>query len=350
MTNTVATPAAEAPKGQSTLLLLLLKLRTFIALIAVVVFFSLMAPNFVSVANAVIVSKHVAINAFLAIGMTFVILTGGIDLSVGAIVGLVGMVAGALVLYGIPLEMFGVVIYPNVWEVIGIALLVGTFVGLVNGLLITRMQVAPFIATLGMLYVARGTALLMSGGSTFPNLIGKPEFGNQGFPALGAGTILGIPLSIWLLLVVAGVAAYVATKTPFGRQIYAVGGNERAATLSGVSVDRVKLAVYMISGFCAAIAGLVVASQLVASHPASGETFEMNAIAAAVLGGTSLSGGRGTIGGTIVGAFVIGVLSDGLVMMGVSEFWQMVIKGVVIVGAVILDQMQRRIARNARLG
>lgn len=350
MTNTVATPSAEAPKGQSTWLLLLLKLRTFIALIAVVVFFSLMAPNFVTVANVVIVSKHVAINAFLAIGMTFVILTGGIDLSVGAIVGLVGMVAGALVLYGIPLEMFGVVIYPNVWEVIGLALLVGTFVGLVNGLLITRMQVAPFIATLGMLYVARGTALLMSGGSTFPNLIGKPEFGNQGFPVLGSGTILGIPLSIWLLLVVAGIAAYIATKTPFGRQIYAVGGNERAATLSGVNVNRVKLTVYMVSGFCAAIAGLVVASQLVASHPASGETFEMNAIAAAVLGGTSLSGGRGTIGGTIVGAFVIGVLSDGLVMMGVSEFWQMVIKGVVIVGAVILDQMQRRIARNARLG
>ncbi|WP_370675948.1 ABC transporter permease [Pleomorphomonas sp. PLEO] len=350
MTNTVATPAAEAPKGQSTPLLLLLKLRTFIALIAVVIFFSLMAPNFVTVANVVIVSKHVAINAFLAIGMTFVILTGGIDLSVGAIVGLVGMVAGALVLYGIPIEMLGVVIYPNVWEVIGIALLVGTFVGLVNGLLITRMQVAPFIATLGMLYVARGTALLMSGGSTFPNLIGKPEFGNQGFPVLGSGTIFGIPLSIWLLLVVACIAAYVALKTPFGRQIYAVGGNERAATLSGVNVNRVKLTVYMISGFCAAIAGLVVASQLVASHPASGETFEMNAIAAAVLGGTSLSGGRGTIGGTIVGAFVIGVLSDGLVMMGVSEFWQMVIKGVVIVGAVILDQMQRRIARNARLG
>jgi erythritol transport system permease protein len=350
MTNTVATPAADASKGQSTLLLLLLKLRTFIALIAVVIFFSLMAPNFVTVANVVIVSKHVAINAFLAIGMTFVILTGGIDLSVGAIVGLVGMVAGALVLYGIPLEMFGVVIYPSVWEMIGIALLVGTFVGLVNGLLITRMQVAPFIATLGMMYVARGTALLMSGGATFPNLVGKPEFGNQGFPVLGSGTILGIPLSIWLLLVVAAIAAYIATKTPFGRQIYAVGGNERAATLSGVNVNRVKLAVYMISGFCAAIAGLVVASQLVASHPASGETFEMNAIAAAVLGGTSLSGGRGTIGGTIVGAFVIGVLSDGLVMMGVSEFWQMVIKGVVIVGAVILDQMQRRIARNARLG
>ena len=174
-TNTVATPAADASKGQSTLLLLLLKLRTFIALIAVVIFFSLMAPNFVTVANVVIVSKHVAINAFLAIGMTFVILTGGIDLSVGAIVGLVGMVAGALVLYGIPIELLGIVIYPNVWEIIGIALLVGTFVGLVNGLLVTQLQVAPFIATLGMLYVARGTALLMSGGATFPNLVGKAD-------------------------------------------------------------------------------------------------------------------------------------------------------------------------------
>ena len=350
MAETTTAVAAKPAGGQSAALLLILKLRTFIALIAVVVFFCLMAPNFVSVGNAVIVSKHVAINAFLAIGMTFVILTGGIDLSVGAIVGLVGMVAGALVLYGIPIELLGIVIYPNVWEIIGIALLVGTFVGLVNGLLVTQLQVAPFIATLGMLYVARGTALLMSGGATFPNLVGKADLGNEGFPTLGAGTILGIPLSIWLLLVLALIAAYVALKTPFGRQIYAVGGNERAATLSGVNVNRVKLVVYMVSGLCAAVAGLVVSSQLVASHPASGETFEMNAIAAAVLGGTSLSGGRGAIGGTIVGAFVIGVLSDGLVMMGVSEFWQMVIKGVVIVGAVVLDQMQRRIARNARLG
>ncbi len=251
MAETTTAVAAKPAGGQSAALLLILKLRTFIALIAVVVFFCLMAPNFVSVGNAVIVSKHVAINAFLAIGMTFVILTGGIDLSVGAIVGLVGMVAGALVLYGIPIELLGIVIYPNVWEIIGIALLVGTFVGLVNGLLVTQLQVAPFIATLGMLYVARGTALLMSGGATFPNLVGKADLGNEGFPTLGAGTILGIPLSIWLLLVLALIAAYVALKTPFGRQIYAVGGNERAATLSGVNVNRVKLVVYMVSGLCA---------------------------------------------------------------------------------------------------
>ena len=162
--------------------------------------------------------------------------------------------------------------------------------------------------------------------------------------------MLGIPLSIIILVIVALIAAWVAGRTPLGRQVYAVGGNERASLLSGVYVDRVKMIVYMISGFCAAIAGLVVSSQLVAAHPASGTSFELNAIAAAVLGGTSLAGGRGTIGGTVIGAFVIGVLSDGMVMMGVSEFWQMVIKGIVIISAVILDQMQGTAARRARFG
>lgn len=331
-------------------LLMVLRLRTFIALIAVTLFFAIMAPNFVSVANAVIISKHVAINAILAIGMTYVILTGGIDLSVGSIVGLTGMVAGGLIVHGLQLPMLGVAVYPNVFEVVLIALGVGTFIGAINGLLITRLSVAPFIATLGTLYVARGAALLLSGGATFPNLVGKPELENQGFPIIGSGNFLGVPYSILILIVLAIVAAYVAMRTPFGRRVYAVGGNERAAALSGVRVDRVKLAVYMISGFCAAVTGLIVASQLVASHPASGETFELNAIAAAVLGGTSLSGGRGMIGGTIIGAFVIGVLSDGLVMMGVSEFWQMVIKGLVIIAAVVLDQMQRRLSANAHQG
>lgn len=346
-----ATATAVRPQaGNGSALLLVLKLRTFIALIAVTLFFALMAPNFVSVANAVIISKHVAINAILAIGMTYVILTGGIDLSVGSIVGLTGMVAGGLLVHGMPLAMFGVVIYPNVVEVILIALFVGTAIGAINGLLITKLGVAPFIATLGTLYVARGAALLLSGGATFSNLVGKPELGNQGYPVIGSGNLFGVPISVLILVLMALVAAYVAQRTPFGRKVYAVGGNERAAALSGVRVDRVKIAVYMISGFCAAVVGLIVSSQLVASHPASGETFELNAIAAAVLGGTSLSGGRGVIGGTIVGAFVIGVLSDGLVMMGVSEFWQMVIKGLVIIAAVVLDQLQRRLAANTRQG
>jgi erythritol transport system permease protein len=209
--------------------------------------------------------------------------------------------------------------------------------------------VAPFIATLGTLYVARGFALLSSDGATFPNLVGKEEFGTTGYGMLGAGRLLGLPLVIWILVAVALAAAYLARYTPLGRHIFAVGGNERAAALSGIRVTRVKMFVYMFSGFCAAIVGLVVSSELMASHPATGESFELNAIAAAVLGGTSMSGGRGTIGGTIIGAFVIGILSDGLVMMGVSSFWQMVIKGLVIIVAVVVDQAQRRLQQRVAL-
>jgi erythritol transport system permease protein len=326
----------------------LMKLRTFIALFAVLLFFSFAAPNFLSAANLILMSKHVALNAFLAIGMTFVIVTGGIDLSVGSIVGLSAMVAGGLILNGVDLRI-GYTVYFNVIEVIGITLIVGLAVGAVNGMLITRLNVAPFIATLGTLYIARGLALLSSDGATFPNLVGKQEYGTTGYGVLGAGRWLGFPVVIWILIAVALAAAYLARFTPLGRHIFAVGGNERAAALSGIRVTRVKMFVYMFSGFCAAIVGLVVSSELMASHPATGESFELNAIAAAVLGGTSMSGGRGTIAGTIVGAFVIGILSDGLVMMGVSSFWQMVIKGLVIIVAVVVDQAQRRLQQRVAL-
>ena len=321
---------------------LFFRLRAFIALILLFIIFSLLSPAFLTTGNLLILSKHVAINAFLAIGMTFVILTGGIDLSVGAVVGLAAMIAGGLINQGLVLPMFGIVVYFNVWLVILLALAVGVLVGWINGWLITRFNVAPFIATLGMLYVARGLALLRSGGSTFPNLVGDPELGNTGFEVLGSGMVLGIPLTIWLMILLGAAGAFVANKTPFGRKVFAIGGNERAAELSGIRVSRVKLMVYIISGFCAALTGLIIASQLLAAHPATGESFELNAIAAVVLGGTSLSGGRGTIGGTIIGAFVIGVLSDGLILLGVSEFWQIVIKGIVIILAAIVDQLQQR--------
>jgi erythritol transport system permease protein len=331
-----------------------MKLRTVIALIAVFAFFSFTAPNFLTLGSLLIVGKHVAINAYLAIGMTFVILTAGIDLSVGSIVGLCGIIAGLMLDAGIRIGVLHLTIYPNVVETILITLLVGALVGVFNGILITKLRVAPFIATLGTLYIARGAALLISDGQTFPNLVGRPELANTGFPFLGSGTVAGVPFSILALVAFGAVAAYVAARTPFGRQVYAVGGNERAALVSGVRIDRIKIIVYTISGLCAAFAGLVVASELVAAHPASGETFELNAIAAAVLGGTSLAGGRGSVGGTIIGAFVIGVLSDGLVMLGVSSFWQMVIKGSVIIAAVVLDQlqgqMQRKMALQAQIG
>jgi erythritol transport system permease protein len=332
-----------------TLGMLLLKLRTFIALIILLIIFSSITPNFLSTTNFIMMSKHVAQYALLAIGMTFVVVSGGIDLSVGSIVGLSGMIAGGLIYEGLVLPMFGIAIFFSVPVIIMITLVLGVLIGAVNGFLVSRLNVPPFIATLGVMYMARGSAMLRSGGETFPNLIGKPELGNTGFPLLGAGVVCGIPIVLWALIIVGIIAAYIFKKTPLGNHVYAIGGNSRAAELSGVRVNRIKMLVYMFSGFCCAIVGLIVSSQLVASHPATGESWEMNAIAAAVLGGTSLSGGIGTIGGTIIGAFVIGILSDGMVMLGVSEFWQMVIKGFVIVLAVVVDQLQRDLQKKAAL-
>lgn len=322
---------------------LLFRLRALIALAILLVTFSLMSPAFLTAANLTILLKHVAINAIMAVGMTFVILSGGIDLSVGSIAGLAGMIAGALIDRGLVLPMFGVKVYFQIWLVILIAALGGALAGAVNGVLVARLAVPPFIATLGTMYAARGAALLLSNGATFPNLAGRADLGNTGFPFLGSGTILQAPVPIWLMLVFAVAGAFIAARTPFGRHVYAVGGNQRAAQLSGVRVKRIQLLVYIISGFCSAMVGLIIASQLASAHPATGQSFELNAIAAVVLGGTSLMGGRGSIGGTIIGALVIGALADGLVLLGVSEFWQIVIKGGVIVLAVVLDQFQRRL-------
>jgi ribose/xylose/arabinose/galactoside ABC-type transport system permease subunit len=320
----------------------LLKGRAFIALILVLVVFTSLSPQFVSPANVVIITKHVAINAILAIGMTFVILSGGIDLSVGSIVGLTAMIAGGLINEGIQLPQLGIIVYPHTWMIVVISLAIGTLMGTISGFIITRFNVAPFIATMGMLYVARGLAGLRNNGYTFPNIVGRPEYGNTGFQILGAGDFLGVNYSIWIMVAFSIIAYIVTTRMAFGRHVYAIGGNERAAELSGVRINKTKIIVYSISGFCSATVGLIIASQLVAAHPLTGDTFELTAIAAVVLGGTSLAGGRGSIGGTLIGAFVIGVLGDGLIMMGVSSFWQKVIKGAVIVLAVIIDQVQAR--------
>lgn len=318
---------------------LLIRLRALVALGVLVVVFSILSSAFLTHGNLVMLAKHVALNAILALGMTFVVLSGGIDLSVGSTAGLAGMTAGWLLHEGLVLRPLGLVVCFSVPSVIVISLGVGLAVGALNGLLVVRARVAPFIATLGTLYVARGAALLLSGGATFPNLAGREDLGNTGFAVLGTGTLLRLPAPIWIMAALGIAFAFVAARTPFGRRVYAVGDNERAAALVGIRVARIKLAVYMLSGLCAALTGLIIASQLQAAHPATGETFELSAIAAVVLGGTSLSGGRGSIGGTLVGAFVIGVLNDGLVLLGVSEFWQIVIKGVVIVTAVVVDQL-----------
>jgi len=349
MTNIEAQIASDnrlkTPQNSSLIVIgkLLVNLRAFIALFILIGFFAVVNDSFLTSGNLVILTKQVAINAILGIGMTFVILTGGIDLSVGSIVGLAGMVAGALINEGLVLPMFGIVVYFNIWIVLVITLIVGMIVGLVNGIIITRFNVAPFIATLGVLYIARGLALLSANGATFPNLVGSAELANTGFPLLGAGTFLELPYSIWIMIVLTILSVFIARKTPFGRQVYAIGGNVRAAQLSGVPVKRVTLLTYVISGFCSAMVGLVIASQLVAAHPATGETFELNAIAAVVLGGTSLAGGRGTVFGTIIGAFVIGVLRNGMVLEGLSSFLQIIITGIVIILAVVIDQLQLRL-------
>jgi erythritol transport system permease protein len=324
----------------------LLDQRAFIALIVLVIVFSLLTDAFLNPSNLITMTRHVAYNAILALGMLLVILTGGIDLSVGSIVGLSGIVAGVM-LKGMELSLFDVTAYPAVWVVIVVALIVGGAVGSLNGLLITRFGVAPFIATLGTLYMARGAALLISNGSTFPNLRGNPELGNTGFAFLGTGRPLGIPTAIWIMIAFAAVIWFVVTKTPFGRWLYATGGNARAAALAGVPVRKVTMRVYIISGVCAAMAGLIIASELTSAAPQAGNAFELNAIAAVVIGGASLAGGRGTVKGALIGAFVIGFLSDGLVLVGVSSFWQILIKGLVIVLAVMLDQGQERL-KNAR--
>jgi erythritol transport system permease protein len=329
----------RSPRGWQ---VLILRLRAWVALFGIIVVFSFLSPSFLTESNLRVMTEHVAITAIIAIGETFVILTAGIDLSVGAIAGLSGMIAGGLLDHGLVLHPLGIVIFFNVPLVILMALGVGAGVGAVNGLVITRLGVAPFIATLGMLSVARGFALLRSDGATFPNLQGDPKLGNTGFDYIGTGRFLHTPVPIVLMVIFIVVAAYIAKRTAFGRRVYAIGGNERAAELAGIRVNRIKMGVYMISGFCAAMTGLLITSQLGAAFPDTATSYELNAIAAVVLGGTSLFGGRGTIGGTVIGAFVIGFLSDGLVLVGVSEFWQMIVKGSVIVAAVALDEAQRR--------
>lgn len=346
-----ATPApAIQPVGpRFDPLRVLLEGRAFFALIAIVVTFSMLSPVYFSASNFLIMSSHVAIFGLLAIGMLIVILTGGIDLSVGSTLGLCGVIAGWL-MQGVSLDAAGVVLYPPVWVVVLLTCALGAAVGLVNGVLIAFFKVPAFVATLGVLYVARGFALLLTNGLTFNALGGKPELGNTGFHWLGFNSLAEVPIGVWVLGAVALYGMVLLNRTPFGRWVYATGGNGRAAELSGVPVRRTTLIVYMLSGVFAAIAGLVLSSQLTSAGPTAGTTYELTAIAAVVVGGAALTGGRGTVRGTLLGAFVIGFLSDGLVIIGVSSYWQTVFTGAVIVLAVLLNSIQygRRAPRAAK--
>ncbi len=320
---------------------LLLEGRAFFALIVIIAVFSALSPYYFSLGNFLTMTSHVAIFGILAIGMLLVILNGGIDLSVGSTLGLSGVIAGYL-MQGVTLGAFGVILYPPVWVVVVLTAALGGCVGLVNGILIARFKVPAFVATLGVMYVARGVALLITNGLTYNNLGGSAVLGNTGFSWLGFNHLAGIPIGVVVLAVVAIAGNLVLGRTAFGRWLYASGGNARAAELSGVPVRTVQVSVYVLSGICAAAAGLILSSQLTSAGPTAGVSYELTAIAAVVIGGAALTGGRGNVRGTLLGAFVIGFLSDGLVIIGISSYWQTVFTGAVIVLAVLLNAVQYR--------
>lgn len=286
---------------------------------------SIMIPQFLTLTNLLIVVKQITINAMLAFGVTFVIVSGGIDLSMGSVVAVSGVVAA---LFAQPES------YPLVVALFA-GISVGLLIGLFNGLVITFGHVPSFIVTLGTMTVGRGLALIISNGRPISNL-------SESFGYIGNGVLLGIPFPIIVLAVVFLVCLVVLNKTVLGRYIYAVGGNEDAARASGINVKKIKITVYTLCGGLSAIGGIILASRINTGQPNVGVAFELDAIAAVVIGGTSLSGGVGTITGTLIGALLIGVIGNGLDLMNVSSYYQQVVMGLIIIGAVILDNLRRK--------
>jgi erythritol transport system permease protein len=334
-----------APARSLNLNAVLIEGRALIALVIIVAIFAVLSDNYLTTGNLTTITKQVAFNAIVALGMLMVILNGGIDLSVGSTVGLTAAVAGNL-FRGLDLPLTQAIMFPQVWVIVVLSVAVGMLVGYVNGLLIAKLNLAPFIVTLGMLYVARGlTQVLLNGQNITNELTGQPYLGNTGFFEVFASRPLGLPISAWVMIILAVVFSLLLTRTPFGRWLYATGSNERAAQLSGVPVKRVQTRIYVISGFCAGVVGILQMANISSSTADLGQFYELNAIAAVVIGGAALSGGRGTVRGTIIGAFVIGFLANGLVIVGVSPFWQQVITGAVIILAVAVDQIQQIIQR-----
>lgn len=291
-----------------------------IGLLLVCVVMTFVNSDFFTLSNFINIARQTSINGIIAVGMTYVILTGGIDLSVGAVMALVGTLASGMLVAG--------------WSAplaIGLALACGLGFGLFNGVLVTFLSMPSIIVTLATMGIARGLGLIYTGG--YP-IDGLPAW----FGIIGSRNLLGMPLTVLLMLLVYAVAWLFLRHTPFGRHVYAIGGNREATRLSGVRVRRVELLVYAISGLTAAIAGFVLASRLMSGQPNAGNSFELDAIAAVVLGGTAISGGRGSIIGTLLGALLLSVLNNGLNMMGVSPYLQDVVKGVIILAAIYISR------------
>jgi ribose transport system permease protein len=309
------------------------KLLAFASLVILLIGFSIASPNFMQTSNMIAILQATSVNGVLAIAATLVIITGGIDLSVGTLMTFTAVMTGVVLTnVGLPLP-FGVLA--------GIG--TGAFCGFISGSLVAKMKIPPFIATLGMMLILKGLSLVVSGT--------RPIYFNDtpGFDQISRGSLIGkvipslpIPNGVLILFVVAGVAAYVLSRTVIGRYCFALGSNEEAVRLSGVNTDRWKIAIYTLSGAIVGVGGLIIASRLNSAQPALGLGYELEAIAAVVIGGTSLSGGRGTILGTLIGALIMAVLLNGLRILSVAQEWQTVVTGAIIILAVYADTVRRK--------
>lgn len=299
-----------------------------IGLSAMCIVLSVMSPVFLTTNNILNVLRQVSTNADIALGMTLVILTGGIDLSVGAVVAIAGtMSAGFIALSGLP-----------VWAALCLGLLIGITIGFFNGFVIAKTGMPPFIVTMATLTMARGLVYVYTGGLPIRTL-------NPIFNKVGSGYLGPVPLPVIYTIVLYIGVMILLYRTKLGRHIYAVGGNREAARFSGINIARVELVVYTLIGFLSAITGIVLCARMYSGQPTIGNGFELDAIAAVVLGGTSFSGGIGTIGGTIIGVLVIGFLNNGLNLLGVSSFWQLIVKGAVILLAVYIDTLKKKTSK-----
>jgi ribose transport system permease protein len=310
-------------------------LRPLAALLLMIIAMTFLSDNFATSDNLFNVLRQVSVNLCISVGMTMVILTGGIDLSVGSILALSGAVAAGMLKNGISLESSDTFIGVTFLGAALAAVVVGGFLGFFNGVMVTKFKVPPFVATLAMLTIARGLTMLYTNGYPITGL-------GDDFAFLGTGWFLGMPMPVWVALIIILFFLFFIRKSKTGRYIYAIGGNERATLLSGINIKKVKIAVYTLTGVLCAVAGLLVTARLDSAQPNAGSGYELDSIAAVVIGGTSLSGGKGTIIGTVIGALIIGVLNNGLVLLDVSPFWQQVIKGLVILMAVVLDRMNEK--------
>lgn len=286
-------------------------------------------PHFLRSQNLINVLRQISINGLLSLGMTFVILTGGIDLSVGSILAFAGVVAASMartiegnLLYPVPLIVF-------------VALLCGLLLGSINGLCVAFLAIPPFVATLGMLSIARGLTYIYSDGKPISQL-------STAFLHLGKGTIFGIPIPVLVLLGTFAILLIVLNAMKYGRHVYAVGGNEQSAWVSGVSVKKIRFSVYVISGVLSALGGVIITARTTAGLPQAGQSYELDAIAAVVIGGTNLTGGRGTLTGTMFGVLIIGVINNGLNLLSVSSYYQQIIKGTIIIIAVLLNTLRNK--------